>query len=63
MSDLQSDFEKACNDPQSFDFGFQEQRRESGFANFGFDPAEAARLREEIDNYDDDDLWYLEDKV
>ncbi len=64
-SPLTNEFEAACNDPQGTDFGFVEQRRESGFANFGFDPDEAARMRDEADfdnvdedfDEDEDDGW------
>lgn len=51
---LQAEFAVACDNPKDFDFGFVEQRRETGFANFGFDPAVAAQLRGEVD--EDDDL-------
>ena len=43
---LTDDFEAACNDPAGFDFGFEEQRKESGYANFGFDPAKAQEMRD-----------------
>lgn len=43
---LTDEFEAACNDPAGFDFGFEEQRKESGYANFGFDPAKAQEMRD-----------------
>jgi hypothetical protein len=69
---LQSDFAAAVADPQGFDFAFVEQRRETEFANFGYDPAKAKEMRdreiaridaeldlEEDDDFDDD----LDDEV
>lgn len=43
---LTDDFEAACNDPAGFDFGFEKQRKENGYANFGFDPAKAQEMRD-----------------
>jgi phosphopantothenoylcysteine synthetase/decarboxylase len=43
---LTDEFEAACNDPAGFDFGFEKQREESGFANFGVDPELASGMRE-----------------
>lgn len=43
---LAEEFEAACNDPEGLDCGFEVQRVESGFANFGYDAAEAEELRE-----------------
>ena len=62
--DLQADFAAAVADPQGFDFAFVEQRRETEFANFGFDPAKAkalrnaeiARIDADLDLEDDDDF-------
>ena len=48
-SELNREFGAAYDNPNDFDFGFVAQREQSGFANFGFDPAEAARLRAEED--------------
>lgn len=45
-SQLENEFEAACNDPASLDCGFQAQREANGFANFGFAPDKAAELRE-----------------
>lgn len=61
---LQADFAAAVSDPQGFDFAFVEQRRETEFANFGFDPAKAkamrdaeiARIDAELDLESDDDF-------
>jgi hypothetical protein len=61
---LQSDFAAAVADPQNFDFAFVEQRQESDFANFGYDPAKAkemrdaeiARIESELDAESDDDF-------
>ena len=39
-------FAAAFDDPEGFDFGMEAERADSGFANFGFDPAKAAELRE-----------------
>lgn len=64
---LQDEFEAACADPAGLDCGFTAQREAAGFANFGFDPDEAAELRAEEeeriaemaeewdDDYDDED--------
>ena len=41
------DFAQAFEDPDNFDFGHEERRAETGFANFGFDPDEAQRLQNE----------------
>ena len=65
---LTDEFEAACADPNGLDCGFTAQREATGFANFGFDPDEAAELRaeeeeriieqaEEWDEIDDDDDW------
>lgn len=59
---LADEFEAACADPAGLDCGFEAQRKESGYANFGFDPEEAAELRaeeerrimEEAEDWDDD---------
>lgn len=70
--DLQDEFEAACADPAGLDCGFTAQREATGFANFGFDPDEAAELRaeeeeriaemaEEWDDDYDDDFDLLED--
>lgn len=61
---LQSDFAAAVADPQGFDFAFVEQRKETEYANFGFDPAQAkamraaeiARIDAELDMESDDDF-------
>lgn len=45
-SELEKEFEAACNDPKGLDCGFEKQRCETGFANFGFPPDKAAELRE-----------------
>ena len=45
-SPLTAEFEAACNDPKGLDCGFEKQRCESGFANFGFPPDKAAEMRE-----------------
>ena len=44
-SPLNQEFAQAADNPQDFDFSFAAQREESGFANFGFDPAKAAEMR------------------
>lgn len=44
-SPLNQAFAAASDNPEEFDFSFAEERRESGFANFGFDPAKAAAMR------------------
>lgn len=46
-SDLEREFEECCNDPHGCDVSFSKQREASGYANFGFNPDEATRLREE----------------
>lgn len=43
---LQADFAAAVENPQDFDFGFEKQREESGYANFDFDPVKAKALRD-----------------
>ena len=55
-SPLEAEFGAACDSPQDFDFGFQKEREATGFANFGFDPVEAAELRGEFPEDDGDDL-------
>ncbi len=45
-SPLTDEFAAACDNPQDLDCSFAEQRRDSGYANFDFDPAEAAALRQ-----------------
>lgn len=42
---LAAEFEAAADNPESFDFSFAEQRKATGFANFGFDPDKAAAMR------------------
>ena len=45
-SDLNKALNDACENPDEFDFGFVEEREETGYANFGFDPANAEELRD-----------------
>ncbi len=45
-SPLNQEFSQAADNPNDFDFGFVEQRRECGLANFNFPPDEAAVMRE-----------------
>ena len=70
---LAAEFGKAFDNPGEFDFGFEEARKETGFANFGFDPAKAAAMRaadpsnqvdpdEDDDDWDDDDTDWEEDE-
>ena len=40
-------FASAYDDPDNFDFGMEAERADSGFANFDFDPQEAANMRQE----------------
>lgn len=65
---LNQEFQEAFDNPEDFDFGFEEERAEDGYANFGFDPEEAERMRQEeddeVDRYleeryweDDEDNW------
>jgi hypothetical protein len=65
--DLNEELQEAWDDPDNFDFGFEDERLEDNFANFDFDPEEAERLQqEEMDRIraeegfdeDDDDLEY-----
>jgi hypothetical protein len=44
-SELNQEFAHAADNPQDFDFGFENEREATGFANFGFDPTKAAELR------------------
>ena len=46
-TEVAQDFAQAFEDPDNFDFGHEERRAETGFANFGFDPDEAQRLQNE----------------
>lgn len=53
---LAAEFEAAADNPESFDFSFAEQRKATGFANFGFDPDKAAAMRAaDPSNFIDDD--------
>lgn len=45
-SELEKEFEKAAADPHGLDCGFESQRCQTGFANFGFSPDKAAEMRE-----------------
>lgn len=65
---LANEMGAAFDNPAETDFGFAEARRETGYANFGFDPVKAAAMRaadpsnrrpveddeEEDDEYDSD---------
>lgn len=42
---LANEMGAAFDNPAETDFGFAEARRESGYANFGFDPVKAAAMR------------------
>jgi|SRR5688572_10490854 len=55
-SELNREFEAAFDGPEDFDFAFVEQRRESEFANFGFDPYQARLLREAEFSDEDEDI-------
>jgi len=46
QSELEKEFGAACDNPQDLDCGFEKQRQESGFANFGFPADKAAEMRE-----------------
>ena len=46
-SPLNDEFGDAYDDPDDFDFGFEEVRADDGLANFDFDPEEARRMRME----------------
>lgn len=54
-SPLNQAFAAAADNPAEFDFSFAEERRESGFANFGFDPEKAAAMRAAENGTDDAD--------
>ena len=45
-SELNRQFGEAFENPDDFDFGFEQEREASGFANFDFDPAEAEAMRQ-----------------
>ena len=45
-SELNQELTEAFDDPDGFDFGFEEKRAEINFANFGFDPNKALELQE-----------------
>lgn len=53
-SELNQELLEAFEDEANFDFGFEEKREASGFANFDFDPAEAEAMRQaELDRIRD----------
>ena len=67
---LNDEFGDSYDDPDDFDFGFEEVRADDGLANFDFDPEEAKQMRqEELDRIreseghveDDDDYTEVED--
>ena len=69
-SPLNDEFGDAYDDPDDFDFGFEKERDENGFANFDFNPEEAKQMQqEELDRIreaeghveDDDDYTEVED--
>ena len=54
---LANEMGAAFDNPAETDFGFAEARRESGYANFGFDPVKAAAMRaaDPSNQYPDDE--------
>ena len=54
-SPLNRAFAVAADNPAEFDFGFAEEREETGFANFGFDSEKAAAMRAAALGTDDAD--------
>ena len=68
--EMNDEFGDAYDDPDNFDFGFERERSENGFANFDFDPEEAKQMqKEELDRIreseghveDDNDYTEVED--
>lgn len=68
---LANEMGAAFDNPAETDFGFAEARRESGYANFGFDPVKAAAMRAADPSnapapeslvYPDDEDWDDEDE-
>jgi len=56
QSELNREFGEAFDGSEDTDFSFASQREANGFANFGFDADEAARMREsEGFDLDEDD--------